>query len=85
MRHHPMRRYETGSHFAIVKVNKYPYTHKYDGLKTHHRIPIDVEVSTQKEKAKDVRLIFTDLVSVKFTEKDGTTSLLKGRWCMSCR
>jgi hypothetical protein len=58
---------------------------QHDGLKTHHQIPIDAEVSTQKEKAKDVRLIFTDLVFVKFTEKDGTGSLLKGCWCKPCR
>ena len=51
----------------------------------HHNISIPAEVNTQKEKAKDLQLIFSDRVKVQFTAKDGKVSTVAGRWCMLCK
>lgn len=41
----------------------------------HDHIPIEAESPTKKEKAKDLRLIFTDLVTVKFLRKNDTKDI----------
>jgi hypothetical protein len=58
---------------------------KGDGLGEHHNIPIEAESPTKKEKAKDLRLIFTDLVTVKFLRKNDTPETKRGWWCNTCR
>jgi hypothetical protein len=58
---------------------------KSDGMDEHHHITIPAEVNTQKEKEKDLRLIFSDKVKVQFTAKDGTISTLVGWWCNPCK
>ena len=56
-----------------------------DGMDKRHHITIPAEVNTQKEKVKDLRLIFSDKVKVQFTAKDGTISTLVGWWCNPCK
>ncbi|KAF8235080.1 hypothetical protein L208DRAFT_1139183, partial [Tricholoma matsutake] len=58
---------------------------KGDGLGEHHHIPIKAESPMKKEKANDLRLIFTDLVTVKFLRKNDTLETKRGRWCNTCR
>ncbi|KAF8231970.1 hypothetical protein L208DRAFT_1069017, partial [Tricholoma matsutake] len=58
---------------------------KGDGLDEHHHIPIEAKSPTKKEKAKDLRLIFTDLVTVKFLSKNDTPETKRGWWCNTCR
>jgi hypothetical protein len=45
---------------------------KGDGLDECHHIPIKAKSPMKKEKAKDLQLIFTDLVTVKFLRKNDT-------------
>lgn len=61
------------------------YLTQDDGLEELHRLPVAVEVNSKKDMAKDVRLIFTDKVTVKFVRKNGITEQLKGRWCNVCK
>jgi len=56
-----------------------------DGLQEIHRLPAAVEVPSKKEMARDIRLIFTDRVTVKFIKKDGTVEHEVGRWCNLCK
>ena len=51
----------------------------------HHHITIPAEVNTKKKKAKDLQLIFSNKVKVRFTNKDGTVSTLVGWWCNPCK
>ncbi|KAF8237001.1 hypothetical protein L208DRAFT_1521562 [Tricholoma matsutake] len=55
-----------------------------DGLHRQHRISTSSEVLTQKDKAKDLRLIFTDKVQVTFI-KDNSTETPHGHWCNICK
>src|SRR6266481_3806434 len=68
-----------------IAIPKLTNIHKNDGLETHHHITDEREVSTKKEMAKDLCLIFTDIISVQFIQKDGSSSLVKGCWCRPCR
>ncbi|KAF8219493.1 hypothetical protein L208DRAFT_1212240, partial [Tricholoma matsutake] len=56
-----------------------------DGMDKHHHITIPAEVNTQKEKVKDLWLIFSNKVKVQFMAKDGTVSTLVGWWCNPCK
>jgi hypothetical protein len=44
-----------------------------------------VEINSKKDMAKDIRLIFSDKVIVKFVKKDGVTEQVAGRWCNLCK
>jgi hypothetical protein len=48
-------------------------------------VPVAVEINSKKDMAKDILLIFTDKVDVKFIKKAGITEQLTGRWCNLCR
>jgi hypothetical protein len=56
-----------------------------DGLEELHRIPVAVEIRSKKDMARDILLIFTDKVDVKFVKKDGATEEATGRWCTLCQ
>jgi hypothetical protein len=43
------------------------------------------EVLNKKDMAKDIRLLFSDRIKVKFTKNKGETNLSMGRWCLPCR
>ena len=58
---------------------------KGDGLQDHHQIYIPSEVHTQKDKARDLRLIFTDKITVKFIMNDNSVDTPTGRWCNICK
>jgi hypothetical protein len=73
-----------GSDDEVVVDKARPPSDSEDGLHTQHRIPITAEVLTQKDKAKDLRLIFSDKVKASFI-KDGSTETLRGRWCNICK
>jgi hypothetical protein len=51
----------------------------------------DVEVAAPYEKAvktdsaRDLLTVFSDRIDVKFTKKDGSFEVLKGRWCLLCK
>ena len=77
-----MMRYQPHCHIATPKLTN---SLKDDGLEAHHYIPSEIELETKKDKAKDLHLIFTEIVSVNFTQTDGTGSLVKGHWCLPCR
>jgi len=66
----------------MILINVYKES---DGMDKRHNISIPVEVNTRKEKAKDLRLIFSDRVTVQFTTKEGTVSTVEGRWCNPCK
>jgi hypothetical protein len=51
----------------------------------HHHISIPAEVNTQREKATNLQLIFSNKVKVQFTAKDDTVSTLVGQWCNPCK
>ncbi|KIJ89855.1 hypothetical protein K443DRAFT_36633, partial [Laccaria amethystina LaAM-08-1] len=57
---------------------------KGDGLQDHHHIAIPSEVYSNKEKARDIRLIYTDKIKVKFV-KDDQVETPSGRWCNICK
>jgi hypothetical protein len=46
------------------------YIIQSDGLEEIHRLPVAVEVNSKKEMARDIWLIFTNKVTVKFLKKD---------------
>jgi hypothetical protein len=57
---------------------------KGDGLEACHRLTISETTSSKKDMAQDLRLIFSDRVTVKFTT--GTeVKTLSGRWCNACK
>ena len=58
---------------------------KGDGLQDNHRINVPSEVLTQKDKARDLRLIFTDKITVKFVLKDNSVETPTRRWCNICK
>jgi hypothetical protein len=58
---------------------------KGDGLEECHRIDAPFAVHTQKDQAKDLRLIFTDRIKVKFVMKDNSVETPTGRWCNICK
>ena len=58
---------------------------KGDGIQDHHRGTIPSTVRTQKDQARDLRLIFTDKVTVKFISKDYSIETPTGRWCLVCK
>lgn len=58
---------------------------KGDGLLDQHRGTIPSTVHTQKDQARDLRLIFTDRVTVKFISKDDSIETPTGRWCLVCK
>lgn len=58
---------------------------KGDGLQNHHRATIPSTVLMQKDQARDLRLIFTDKVTVKFVSKDNSVETPIGRWCLVCK
>jgi len=58
---------------------------KGDRLESPHQISIPTEILMKKEQAKDMHLMFTDLVTVSFVEKGGSISLVNGQWCNPCR
>ena len=70
---------------AIYLLYKLLTAIKGDGLKECHRIEVPFAVHTQKDQAKDLRLIFTDRIKVKFILKDTSVEELTGRWCNICK
>jgi hypothetical protein len=58
---------------------------KGDGLEEHHLTIIPSTVLTQKDQARDLHLIFTDKVTVKFILKDNTVETPARRWCNICK
>ena len=58
---------------------------KGDGLEECHQTSIPSVDLTQKDQARDLRLIFTDKVTVKFILKDNTVETPAGRWCNICK
>ena len=49
-----------------------------------HHLVIPAKISCKKDMARDVRLLFSDRIMVKFT-RDGETKTLEGRWCTVCK
>jgi hypothetical protein len=43
------------------------------------------EKAVKVDTSKDMLTIFTDRVTVKFLNKDGSSEQLKGHWCMICK
>jgi hypothetical protein len=43
------------------------------------------ERAAKAESSKDLLTIFSDCLEVKFTNKDGSSQQLRGRWCLICR
>ncbi|KIM51960.1 hypothetical protein SCLCIDRAFT_75584, partial [Scleroderma citrinum Foug A] len=39
----------------------------------------------KRQNVEDLLMIFTDKVTVKFTQVDGRTDTLRGRWCKECK
>lgn len=58
---------------------------KGDGLEDNHWTFIPSEIYTQKDKAKDLWLIFTDRITVKFIMKDNSVESPTGHWCNICK
>jgi hypothetical protein len=46
---------------------------------------VPVERMIKGDTSKDLLVIFTDWVDVKFTNKDGSFEQLRGHWCMLCK
>jgi hypothetical protein len=57
---------------------------KDDGVEDHHHLAIPAKFNCKKDMARDVRLLFSDRMKVKFI-KGGTTKTLEGWWCTICR
>jgi len=56
-----------------------------DGLEAHHQISIPSEVDMKKAMASDLRLIFSNRVTVHFNMKNGHVKVPVGRWCNVCK
>ena len=46
---------------------------------------IPVRAMIKKDSTRDLLIIFTDQVKVKFNRPDGTSEIVEGRWCKQCR
>ena len=57
---------------------------KGDGLKECHRIDVLSAVLTQKDQARDLRLILTDRVEAKFLINN-VVETPTGHWCKICK
>jgi hypothetical protein len=57
---------------------------KDDGVEDHHRLAIPAKFNCKKDMARNMRLLFSDRMKVKFIQ-GGTAKTLEGRWCTTCR
>ena len=70
---------------AIYLLYKLSTAIKGDRLKECHWIEVPFAVHTQKDQAKNLWLIFTDRIKVKFILKDTSVKELTGCWCNICK
>ena len=56
-----------------------------DGLEQHHQMSIPSAVHTQKDQAKDLQLIFTNKVTIRFLLRDNSVETPAGHWCNICK
>ncbi len=54
-------------------------------LRGRHCTIVPKKLEAKKDKAADIRTIFSDLCIVKFVYSDSKVESLKGRWCEICR
>jgi hypothetical protein len=59
--------------------------HQGDGLNDHHRGDKLEESPVKKDSTKDLLLMMTDRVPVKFKGSDGKSTTEVGRWCNTCK
>jgi hypothetical protein len=57
---------------------------RHGDLEDRHRVGISLPLDVKKETTKDLLLIFSDLVVVKFKKKESYETI-KGRWCLPCK
>jgi len=58
---------------------------KGDRLHDHHHISSPLVVQSKKELARDIWLIFTDTMKVKFVLKDNRVEMPSRHWCNICK
>ncbi|RDB17308.1 hypothetical protein Hypma_001668 [Hypsizygus marmoreus] len=56
-----------------------------DGLETKHNNPVPSTKVVKKDSTKDLLLIMTDIVQVKFKVGNDDYTSIKGRWCIPCK
>jgi len=49
------------------------------------QIDIAEQSNIKADSSRDLLMIFSDRVTVKFSQKGGVTKTLKGRWCILCK
>jgi hypothetical protein len=42
-------------------------------------------LKVKTDSSKDIKLLFSDRVTVNFKKRDGSYETLKGRWCNTCK
>jgi hypothetical protein len=53
-------------------------------LEERHRAEIPMLLPVKKDSTKDLLMIFSDRVTVKFNSGE-TVETIKGRWCLPCK
>ncbi|GLB39419.1 hypothetical protein LshimejAT787_0605810 [Lyophyllum shimeji] len=56
-----------------------------DGLQEKHTLPMPSAQPVKKESTKDLLLIMSDKVTVRFMNADKTSETVRGRWCSVCK